>query len=83
MGTKELLDKAMELKPEERVTLVKGLIQSLAKPDKSSMKAGLKKQKIDSGPIGKENSKASRLRKHSRKNDAPHIHQNSEAGMGW
>ena len=34
MKTKELLDKAMELKPEERFTLVESLIQSLDEPDK-------------------------------------------------
>lgn len=34
MNTKALLDEAMKLKPEERFTLVKGLIQSLDEPDK-------------------------------------------------
>ena len=34
MSTKELLDKAMKLKPEERFTLVEGLIKSLDEPDK-------------------------------------------------
>jgi putative addiction module component (TIGR02574 family) len=34
MGTKELLDEAMKLKPEERFTLVEGLIKSLDEPDK-------------------------------------------------
>ena len=34
MGTKALLDAAMKLKPEERLTLVEGLIQSLDEPDK-------------------------------------------------
>jgi len=34
MGTKELLDEAMKLKPEERLTLVEGLIKSLDEPDK-------------------------------------------------
>ncbi|SFF25514.1 addiction module protein, partial [Nitrosomonas sp. Nm166] len=34
MSTKELLDAAMKLKPEERLTLVEGLIQSLDEPDK-------------------------------------------------
>lgn len=34
MSTKELLDEAMKLKPEERVTLVEGLIKSLDEPDK-------------------------------------------------
>lgn len=34
MGTKELLDEAMKLKPEERFTLVEGLIESLDEPDK-------------------------------------------------
>ncbi|SFF08319.1 addiction module protein [Nitrosomonas sp. Nm166] len=33
MSTKELLDAAMKLKPEERLTLVEGLIQSLDEPD--------------------------------------------------
>lgn len=34
MSTKALLDAAMNLKPEERLTLVEGLIQSLDEPDK-------------------------------------------------
>ncbi|MGZ0018135.1 addiction module protein [Nitrosomonas sp. wSCUT-2] len=34
MSTKALLDAAMKLKPEERFTLVEGLIQSLDEPDK-------------------------------------------------
>lgn len=34
MSTKALLDAAMKLKPEERLTLVEGLIQSLDAPDK-------------------------------------------------
>ena len=34
MGTKDLLGKAMKLKPAERVVLVEGLIQSLDEPDK-------------------------------------------------
>ena len=34
MSTKELLYEAMKLKPEERFTLVEGLIKSLDEPDK-------------------------------------------------
>lgn len=34
MSTKQLLDEAMKLKPEERFTLVEGLIKSLDGPDK-------------------------------------------------
>jgi putative addiction module component (TIGR02574 family) len=34
MGTKELLNEAMKLKPEERLTLDEGLIKSLDEPDK-------------------------------------------------
>jgi putative addiction module component (TIGR02574 family) len=34
MSTKELLDQAMRLKPEDRLTLVEGLIKSLDEPDK-------------------------------------------------
>ncbi len=34
MSTKELLDEAMKLKPEERFILVEGLIKSLDEPDK-------------------------------------------------
>lgn len=34
MSTKKLLDEAMKLKPEERFTLVEGLIKSLDEPDK-------------------------------------------------
>ena len=34
MSMKELLDEAMKLKPEERFTLVEGLIKSLDEPDK-------------------------------------------------
>jgi len=34
MSAKELLDEAMKLKPEERLTLVEGLIESLVEPDK-------------------------------------------------
>jgi putative addiction module component (TIGR02574 family) len=33
-STKELLDEAMKLKPEERFILVEGLIKSLDEPDK-------------------------------------------------
>lgn len=35
MSAKELLDEAMKLKPEERFTLVEGLIKSLDEPDKT------------------------------------------------
>ena len=34
MSTKELLNEAMKLKPEERFTLVEGLIKSLDEPDR-------------------------------------------------
>jgi len=34
MSTKVLFDVAMKLKPEERLSLVEGLIQSLDEPDK-------------------------------------------------
>lgn len=34
MSTKELLDEALKLKPEERFSLVEGLIKSLDEPDK-------------------------------------------------
>ncbi len=34
MSTKELLDQAIRLKPEDRLTLVEGLIKSLDEPDK-------------------------------------------------
>ena len=34
MSTKELLDEAMKLKPEDRLTLVEGLIKSLDEPDR-------------------------------------------------
>ena len=34
MSTKELLKKALKLRPEERFTLVEGLIKSLDEPDK-------------------------------------------------
>jgi len=33
MRTKELLEEALKLKPEERFTLVEGLIRSLDEPD--------------------------------------------------
>jgi putative addiction module component (TIGR02574 family) len=35
MSVKELLDEAMKLKPEERFTLIDGLIKSLDEPDKT------------------------------------------------
>ena len=34
MSTKEILEQALKLKPEERFTLVEGLIRSLDEPDK-------------------------------------------------
>jgi len=34
MSTKELLEKALKLRPEERFTLVEGIIMSLDEPDK-------------------------------------------------
>ena len=34
MSAKELLEEAIKLKPEERFTLVEGLIKSLDEPDK-------------------------------------------------
>ena len=34
MSVKDLLDEAMKLKPEERFTLIDGLIKSLDEPDK-------------------------------------------------
>ena len=33
MSTKEILEQALKLKPEERFTLVEGLIRSLDEPD--------------------------------------------------
>ena len=36
MSTKEQLDEAMKLKPEERFTLVEGLIKSLDEPEKKA-----------------------------------------------
>ncbi len=35
MSTKELIEEALKLKPEERFTLVEGLIKSLDEPDKN------------------------------------------------
>jgi len=35
MSTRELLDEAMKLKPDERLTLVEALIKSLDEPDKN------------------------------------------------
>ncbi|NOX89393.1 MAG: addiction module protein [Calditrichaeota bacterium] len=34
MSTKEILEKALRLKPEDRLMLVEGLIKSLDEPDK-------------------------------------------------
>lgn len=34
MSTKELLEEALKLKPEDRLALVEGLIKSLDEPDK-------------------------------------------------
>ncbi len=34
MGAKELLEKALKLKPEDKLTLVEGLIKSMDEPDK-------------------------------------------------
>ncbi|HFQ91458.1 MAG TPA: addiction module protein [Chromatiales bacterium] len=34
MSAKDLLDEAMKLKPEDRLTLVEGLIKSLDEPDR-------------------------------------------------
>ncbi|PWB76708.1 MAG: addiction module protein [Candidatus Methylomirabilota bacterium] len=34
MGTKEILERALQLKPEERFTVVEGLLKSLDEPDK-------------------------------------------------
>lgn len=34
MSTKEILEQALKFKPEERFTLVEGLIRSLDEPDK-------------------------------------------------
>lgn len=34
MSTKEIMEQALKLKPEERFTLVEGLIKSLDEPDK-------------------------------------------------
>jgi len=34
MSTKEILEKALRLKPEEKFTIIEGLIRSLDEPDK-------------------------------------------------
>ncbi|MDD5452500.1 MAG: addiction module protein [Desulfovibrionales bacterium] len=34
MSTKEILDKALKLKPEERFLVIEGLLKSLDEPDK-------------------------------------------------
>ena len=81
MSTKELLDEAMKLKPEERFTLVEGLIKSLDEPDKKldeiwaeesekRLKA-YREGKLEGIPM-----------KEIFKEDACHIHQNCAAGAG-
>lgn len=35
MGVKEILEKALELKPQDRLTVVEGLLKSLDEPNKS------------------------------------------------
>lgn len=35
MGSKEVLEQALKLKPEEKFTVVEGLLESLDEPDKS------------------------------------------------
>lgn len=82
MSTKELLDEAMKLKPEERFTLVEGLIKSLDEPDKKLDEIWAEESERGSKPIGKESCKASRWRKYLRKHDACHIHQLCETGAG-
>jgi len=47
MSTKELLDKALRLKPEDRLMLVEGLIKSLDEPDRKldDMGRGVRREK--------------------------------------
>ena len=35
MGTKQILEEALKLKPEDRFSLLEGIIESLDRPDKS------------------------------------------------
>lgn len=73
MSTKQLLDEAMKLKPEERFTLVEGLIKSLDEPDKKLDDIWAEEAGNGSGPIEMESSKASRWKRYLRKNDARHV----------
>jgi hypothetical protein len=45
MGTKDLLEEALKLKPKHRFMLVEGLIKSLDEPTGGWMRSGPKKRK--------------------------------------
>ena len=82
MSTKELLDAAMKLKPEERLTLVEGLIQSLDEPDKQLDEIWAEESEKGLKAYRERKLKECRWRKYLRKNDARHFHQTCEAGIG-
>lgn len=82
MSTKALLDAAMKLKPEERLTLVEGLILSLDEPDKRLDEIWAEEAERRLKAYREGSWKESRWRKYLRKNDARHFHQAREAGIG-
>lgn len=52
MGAKDILEKALKLKPQDKLTVVEGLLKSLTSRIKTSTKSGRKKPRSVSMHIG-------------------------------
>ena len=52
MDSKEVLEKALQLQPEERFLLIEGVLKTLMSPIRNLTRFGLKKQKSVSELIG-------------------------------
>ena len=82
MRTKELLDEAMKLKPEERFILVEGLIKSLDEPNKKLDEIWAEEAEKRLEAYRKGTLESIPMERYLRKSDARHIHQNCKAGTG-
>jgi putative addiction module component (TIGR02574 family) len=82
MGTKEILEQALKLKPEERFALVESLIRSLDEPNMKLDDIWAEEAEKRLRAYRGERLEVFRWRKYSRKNDASHFLNVCEAGAG-
>ncbi len=73
MSTKEILEQALKLKPEERFMVVEGLLKSLDEPDQTLDNIWTEEQKKGLKHTGKGDLKGFQWRKYSMRNNESHI----------